>query len=1525
MPILLSDQLKQIQQLNELQYHAPVFDKKYYDKSHGTQHSIGRMDGRRMFHDFYAMEFLWSFLGSGQIPKGEREKRLAMDPEDPNRDVVPNKSHKFLPDQAVKTIDSVYEQVTNAVAKNLLAYIRLAVVQEFQYLTVHADGWTHFRQSLISAYNAEGKISKKEYDALVKEYIPKMAKYPLTIRKLLKFSKYFSSTYTFKDSDAYDVSRRKEKQSTQTSEPTPETEPKTSEEPDTTDYEAEPTSREFGKYGGKDQPTSPYEPEIPWSGMSSFNDAGDLPKIPSEDDDADLEQPLNEQLLTEEDINTHKVKQVYHAMNKAGITLDDIEKAYNYIPWDGAYGGPRWGAGVIALLKLVHAKKNLSTEDMNHIIDHIYDLQHNTGSLLNKGPMYVSENDLNRRYKITDVMRFVPFVSPLIKDIILRYQKYLRNDPAQAEREAKMETLIQSPKLPLLPEEQNELQSMGFQKLDDNTYRVAMNFKNKQGKSVGGVYYEITKREVGTLVNGEFKKQENANPLYLVSDNLLADVKAFDTFPEAKAYLETYKHEMNDHGSVGTLSSAQASVPPAIKSEKQIYIDKHHKIKLSPEKEQQLLNINLGWRNKPSSQYYKAYFADGGRLHFYAFSDGSYLITFQNDILYKIFHEFQPAFQYAAMLTKTAQPYPEKEKMQAEINAALHKSASPSVFTLKYLISPDQFSKLESMMKTYSQSGNVKYDVLLHKNGLAVVYQSLLTTMSPAKPIPIFGVGKEIKDENTVVPHWKLIRLDPFTGDELHEWAFSTIEELFPYLLKLMSGNIPSSSGQKITTVTPSTYVSPSGKQLPPNATSKVAYSVHSGISIPPKSTIRLTKEDETKLVAIGFEPRIVGNDVWYIHKPSGDTVKFYPNNTAKLLFTSQSSSKLPTLNKDIEGMLTWLPTKYNNQTSKSPIVTKGGTQSIVNKGVKAGILFDKDIINAGFSWNESKSCYIGKDGDDLHIRPDRSSYLNVHNIEGVGDQSYEFKDLISLVKFLKEEYLQKKSNVKTASATKLPSVPGLTAEQLDLLEKAAFKYGGPVNNGGQLFTTYTGGHIFTTYTGGHIVVYPKGDVKVFDFVKNDWDLYAGESFTNYLKQKYGNSSSNYKPHSHPNIMSKEEEEEIIKLASKFGLKGVRKYEEPIQEVKQQMQYVELADDHGPVYAINKEGGAYKIWKINPNEPTNSGEWKLITGKSVFIQILFSLSYLLENYTGTSSSSSKEPFTLSSKDEGYAKLWEIGKAMDGIHINDGMFESTMQSLGFYFDYVDEMYINYNAKQIVVVTKDVSQKYKYTVLYLDNNNNPEYKEVNNENLFKEIGNSGNIASVNSSSNNIDLNPSGVNYKQTNDESNSKLIRLNSHDENIMNSCGFKFVPEENRYYKNSKGDIFKFYSTGMAEFNFVNGKFGSIGNIPDALKFAVNIFLSKKHRSTSISSLLKNINKFMVKYGFDYVDTYISTDDNKEVLVFDNYSTKQSVRVVIGGKIYLSIYGGGQQIFNSFEEFETYIKSTSLQENVYKNIMKFIYQ
>jgi len=61
--------------------------------------------------------------------------------------------------------------------------------------------------------------------------------------------------------------------------------------------------------------------------------------------------------------------------------LSTISEAFHIKAWSSDYGGKRWGTATDFLIKL---KESKSLKDDIFLLDRIFDLQHNTGHILNK-------------------------------------------------------------------------------------------------------------------------------------------------------------------------------------------------------------------------------------------------------------------------------------------------------------------------------------------------------------------------------------------------------------------------------------------------------------------------------------------------------------------------------------------------------------------------------------------------------------------------------------------------------------------------------------------------------------------------------------------------------------------------------------------------------------------------------------------------------------------------------------------------------------------------------------------------------------------------------------------------------------------------------------------------------------------------------------------------------------------------------------------------------------------------------------
>ena len=114
------------------------------------------------------------------------------------------------------------------------------------------------------------------------------------------------------------------------------------------------------------------------------------------------------------------------------------------------------------------------------------------------------------------------------------------------------------------------------------------------------------------------------------------------------------------------------------------------------------------------------------------------------------------------------------------------------------------------------------------------------------------------------------------------------------------------------------------------------------------------------------------------------------------------------------------------------------------------------------------------------------------------------------------------------------------------------------------------------------------------------------------------------------------------------------------------------------------------------------------------------------------------------------------------------------------------------------------------------------------------------------------PSGETYKTHSNAANATYIRLNSHDEHILNEAGFIWTPQWNYYYVHkATGDIMSFSDTGKAEYtNKAEASTKEFDSIPEALTF-ISLILFKIHGQSHLSifkthGLIKIIMKILWK-------------------------------------------------------------------------------
>jgi hypothetical protein len=117
----------------------------------------------------------------------------------------------------------------------------------------------------------------------------------------------------------------------------------------------------------------------------------------------------------------------YSSMEKSTHNEKDFVEMAKFVfgegDWDKDYGGPSWEQACDAWLQLYNSK----SEDSDIIaIDHMYDIEHNTGNILDKSNHFLKNgqftwlsNALNKKARITSPMQIIDDISPAMTQIAL--------------------------------------------------------------------------------------------------------------------------------------------------------------------------------------------------------------------------------------------------------------------------------------------------------------------------------------------------------------------------------------------------------------------------------------------------------------------------------------------------------------------------------------------------------------------------------------------------------------------------------------------------------------------------------------------------------------------------------------------------------------------------------------------------------------------------------------------------------------------------------------------------------------------------------------------------------------------------------------------------------------------------------------------------------------------------------------------------------------------------------------------------
>ena len=337
----------------------------------------------------------------------------------------------------------------------------------------------------------------------------------------------------------------------------------------------------------------------------------------------------------------------------------------------------------------------------------------------------------------------------------------------------------------------------------------------------------------------------------------------FETWPEFEEWLDR-----NSNLFLKPQPGVSQYKAPKQMSAKETYLNSKLKIKLDAAKETKLLEeCKMAWR--PSNHYYKAYLPGDDRFQFFAFSDGTFMgcVKSAGDIG-PTFHDWNSAFHYCKAQTVNALPNEDYEEGKAWIGKAINAppphvtpsqaSQNPSVGSApstEYTLSPIEVQTLQIIA---SQVGGVTVAPNQMPEGVTAFKIKLDNGMD----FNVLTVGKKALSptgKKYVVKH-------AVFGKTIEDWSFANWNQTLTFLktnfsmLTQATSEVKSSISLSAMT---QMFAAQSNAPLPPPSNSKAVYTAHLGLNKPPTHTIRLTDEDEQMMAGLGFEPKMLGSDVW--------------------------------------------------------------------------------------------------------------------------------------------------------------------------------------------------------------------------------------------------------------------------------------------------------------------------------------------------------------------------------------------------------------------------------------------------------------------------------------------------------------------------------------------------------------------------------------------------------------------------------------------------------------------------------------
>jgi hypothetical protein len=110
------------------------------------------------------------------------------------------------------------------------------------------------------------------------------------------------------------------------------------------------------------------------------------------------------------------------------FTYQDLYNIFNEKNmWETAYGGPSWAEVTRVFAQYSSKYKTMSLPEKSMLIDKIYDMEHNSGQVLNKdNSLSVYDGYLRDRYQsikvVGDYFLHVELLSPIVISLLKRYR-----------------------------------------------------------------------------------------------------------------------------------------------------------------------------------------------------------------------------------------------------------------------------------------------------------------------------------------------------------------------------------------------------------------------------------------------------------------------------------------------------------------------------------------------------------------------------------------------------------------------------------------------------------------------------------------------------------------------------------------------------------------------------------------------------------------------------------------------------------------------------------------------------------------------------------------------------------------------------------------------------------------------------------------------------------------------------------------------------------------------------------------------